>query len=288
MKFGLARLALLPLFDVDPGGSPTPPAAPSQPTPPVSQPATPPASGQPAVPAAQPQAQPPAGFTYKEDRSNWVPSHVVRQNTERLREYERDLLIERQRVAALSGVKPPQAPRNPEHDQIRNQLFEVAPEMKELFELKDKLKELTGLDLGQIKQLQAGQEQVWQQQGAQTLRTLADKVKAVYGNADLPAKQIARIQRAFAEEVREDPNMRARYEAGDPTLIDEFVKDFTGGILDPYRRTTQAAAQPGFEAARRLPRGGGSSAIVGARPATLKPGDPDFHKAAFGRFSRGQ
>ena len=80
--------------------------------------------------------------------------------------------------------------------------------------------------------------------------------------------------------------MRARYEDVDLSIIDEFVRDYTSGSLDPYRRSTQVAAAPGQAAARRLPRGGGSSAIVGARPATLKPTDPGFHEAAFKRFTQ--
>ena len=258
-----------------PAGSPPAPAAP---------PAAPPGGSSsapaPGAPAGAPPAPPP-GFTYKEDRSNWVPSHVVRQNTERARTLEQELAIERSRVAALSGVKPPAPPRNPQYDDIRNQMFEVAPELKDLIELKDKLKELTGLDLNEIRSIRESQSQSWVAHGNQTLRTLADKVKEAYGGADLSPKAVQRIARAFVAEVGEDPELQARYEGGDMTIIDEFLRDYTGGILDPYRRSGAAAAAPGQAAARRLPRGGGSSAVVGGRPPTMKPSDPGYHEAAY-------
>ncbi len=288
MKFGQFRIAL-PFFDPnDPGGAPAP-AAPSSPAAPggnVSAP-TPGASavGTPAAPAVQPQA--PTGFNYKEDRSNWVPSHVVRQATEKHRQIEQQLAYERQRVAALSGVQMPAAPRNPEHDAIRNQLLEVMPELKEYLDMKDKLKGFAdGYDPKVIESIRESQTQSWAAQGNQTLRTLTDKIKAAYGGAELPAKQLKRIASAFVTEVGEDPELRARYESGDTSLVDEFVADFTGGVLTPFQRQAAVVQQNTRGIAARLPRGGGSSAVVGARPATLKPTDPGFHEAAFKRFGQ--
>lgn len=287
MKFGMFALAL-PYYDGDGGPGSGAPAAPAAPPTPGGQPSAP-APGAPGAPPAAPAGQPhdqPAAFTYKEDRSNWVPSHVVRQATERARQIEQELAIERQRVAALTGVKPPAPPRNPEHDAIRSQLFEVAPELKRLADLADKLEKLGDFDPSVVKRLEETQQQTWVAHGTSVLQTLTDKVKAVYGGADLPPKALQRVARAFVSEVQDDPDLRARYEVGDLTIVDDFVKDYTAGNLDPYRRTTQAAAAPARAAAARLPRGGGSSAIVGARPATLKPSDPKFHEAAFARFNQ--
>ena len=289
-RFGTSIRAL-PFFNTDGGagaGAPDP-AAGSNPNPGANPGApAPSATGQPAAqPAAQPNAQP-TGFTYKEDRSNWVPSHVVRQRTEELEKYKRDLEFERQRVAALSGVKAPAAPRNPEHEQIRSQLYEIAPELKELAELKEKLKGFADFDPSEFKTLKAAQEQAWTAQANQVLAQVVDRVKGVYGGAELSPKAVQRIQRSFIAEVSEDPELRARYENGDLSIIDEFVKDLTGSLLDPYRRST-AAANPNNPATRpRLPRGGGGSAVVGPRPSTVKPTDGEsYHKAAFERFQQG-
>jgi hypothetical protein len=208
------------------------------------------------TPLAKPQ------FTYAEDRSAWVPSHRIRQESERAAKLERDLEFERQRVAALSGVKHTPAP-NPEADAIRNQLFQVAPELKELFEFKEMLGELKGLNLKEtIAELRASHNQSWTQRGNQTLTALENGVREAYGVAgkDLSPKALQRIQRAFVSELQEDDAMRERYEAGDASVVTDFVKDFTGVVLDPYRRSTASAPAAGREAARRLPRGGGGQA----------------------------
>jgi hypothetical protein len=187
-------------------------------------------------------------------------------------------------VAALSGVKPPAEPSDPEQEAIRSQFNKLYPGLAKLEAMADKLEKAGNFDFDGI---QNSQQQVWVAHGNQVLATLQEKVKAAYGGADLTPKALQRISRAFVSEVGDDADMRARYEAGDLSIIDEFVKDFTGGLLDPYRRSTAATAPaPGRFAARNLPRGGGSSAIVGARPATLKPSDPGFHEAAFKRFGQ--
>jgi hypothetical protein len=213
-----------------------------------------------------------------------VPSHVVRQATERQREIEGRLRYEQERVAALSGVKPPPQPADAENDAIKAHFEKLYPGFGKLMAMQEKLEKLSSFDFEGV---QKSQEQQWEAHGTQVLATLAERVKAAYGGAELSPKAIQRISHAFASDIQNDPDMRARYDRGDMSLIDEFVKDLTGTILDPYRRST-AAAQPGNVAARRLPRGGGSSAIVGARPAALKPSDPGFHTAAFSRFNQGE
>lgn len=239
-----------------------------------------PVGSTPAAPAAPAAPQ----FTYKEDRSSWVPSHVVRERTERAAKLERELDYERRRVAALSGVQAPAAPADPEQEVIRGQFAKLYPGLAKLEAMADKLEKAAGFDYDAV---QNSSQQVWVAHGNRVLNELTEAVKTVYGGADLTPKAQKRIQQAFVSEIAEDPQMRARYEAGDMSIISEFVKDYTGSNLDPYRRSTQAAAAPSRELARRLPRGGGGSAIP-AKPATLKPSDGDaYHKAAFERFSQG-
>lgn len=278
-----------PSFETE-GGAPAAPSAPAAPAAPSA-----PSGGQPSAPApsapggtlaaapAAPTPAPPTTFAYKEDRSNWIPPHVNRKYVDQAEQYKRDLYVAQQRVAALSGVQPPAAPRNPEHDAIRQQFREVFPEMAALMDKAEQLQKLAGVDLDRIT---SSADAVWTSRGTQTLQTFEEKVKAAYGGADLSPKAIQRITYAFVNEVSSDPELQARYEAGDMRIIDEFIKDYTSGVLDPYRKTTAAAQAPN-PAARRLPRGGGGSAISAPRPATLKPGDPDYHKAAFARFQQG-
>lgn len=259
------------------------------PTDPGGQPAAPPPSGPvgapPApAPAGQPDGQP-AQYTYKEDRSNWVPSYVVRERTEALDKANRELDFERRRVAALTGVQMPTA-ADPQSEELRAQFAKHFPKLAKLESLADKLEKAAEFDYDGV---QSSQQQVWVAHGNQALQTLTDKVRQAYGGADLSPKALQRIQRSFVNEIAEDPQMEARYRAGDLTIIDEFLAEWKSGVLDPYRRTTAAAAQPGRPEARRLPRGGGGSAVVGGAPPTVKPSDGDaFHKAAFARLQQGE
>lgn len=247
-------------------------------TPPPSAPV-----GAPPAPASagQPDGQP-AQYTYKEDRTNWVPSHVVRQRSEELDRVRQEAALWRSRTEALSGVKAPVTP-DPESDGVRAQFAKLFPGLAKLETMADKLERAAAFDYEGV---QSSQQQVWVAHGNQVLQTLSEKVKAAYGGADLSPKALQRIQRSFVNEVAEDPQMQARYSAGDLTILDEFIKDYTAGVLDPYRRSTAAAAQPGNPAARRLPRGGGGSAVIGGQPPpTVKPSDGDaYHKAAYDRF----
>lgn len=300
MKIGFWRLSS-PCFDIEGGG----PGAPAGGGAPAGTPAgTPPAGsgGNPGAPAsgAPSSGSAPAGtlpastqFTYAEDRSNWVPSHVVRQRTERAAQLERDLEHARSQVAALSGVTRPAAPPNPEVQAIRDQLLQVIPELKDILDNREHITGLKDLNLKDtIEQLRNAQQQGHVQRGTQTLNALATEVRNVYGAAgkDLSEKAIQRIQRAFISELQHDEELAGRYESGDPDVVSDFVKDFTGGVLDPYRRSIAANPQtPGQFAARRLPRGGGGTPVAGATPArTVKPSDgEDFHKSAFTRFMQG-
>lgn len=251
-------------------------------------------SGAAVNPAGTPPSSDPAGaatsaaekaYTYKEDRSNWVPSHVVRERTERAQQLERELYLERQRVAALSGVKPPTAPQDPETAAIRKQLEAMYPDLAELKAMREELARLKDIDPDAMKR---AAQQPWVIHGSQVLSLLESKVKAAYGGADLTPKAMSRLQRLFVQEMESDPQLTARYERGDLSIIDEFVQDYTAGMLDPYRRSTTVAQQPRQDAARRLPRGGAGSAIAAgpARP-TVKPTDGDaFHRAAFDAYQK--
>lgn len=249
-------------------------------------------TGDPAAAAAGASSQPPPKkFQYDEDRSNWVPSHRVRQYSQEIERLRREYDVAQRRVAALSGVQPPAAQPSAEQNAIRTQLLAVMPELKDLLDARDDISGLKGLNLKEtISALQQFAANRWQQQGTQTLSTLGAKIKAAYGGADIAPKQLARISRAFIGELEDNPELLARYEAGDPSVVDEFVTDYTQGVLDPYRRSTAAAAarQAAGADARRLPRGGGGSPTVGNRPPAIKPGDGDkFHKAAWDAMQHG-
>lgn len=237
-----------------------------------------------ATTAVQPQAQP-SGFSYKEDRSTWVPPHRIREQTATLRKLESDLAQERQRVAALSGVTPPPTGQAAEAAAIREQLLAVMPELKEMFDRKDKLFKAADFDFDSLR---SNQDRTWEQRGTQALGLLTDQITEAYGGQALSPKAVQHFQGMFISALARDAEMRQRYEFGNPAdVVAEFVKDITEGVIAPIKRSAAAASgtDPRLAAAARLPRGGRGGPITASQPRTVKPADGDaFHKAAFGRM----
>lgn len=289
-RFGVMRLNLTPFFDgpaADGTPSGAPAAAPSgtpgtgaAPAPAGPAAGTPPATGQ---PSAQPATPAPKQFTYPEDRSNWVPSHRLREISTRQQQLERDLYVAQQRVAALSGVQAPAAPVDPETADIRQQFEKVYPELARLAKIADKLEKYGEIDPSELTR---GQEHYYETLGQRTLDSLDEQVQTVIGGELTPFATQA-MHTAFALFVRQDPQNAARYERMDPKLIKDFLQEYQNGILDPYRRTV-STRQPPANPAARLPRGGSGSAIPGRGPAPLKPADTDeYHGAAFRSIQQG-
>lgn len=297
MRFGKWAFSPVLCFDVEGGGAgapsggngqgATPPASTGGGTPSGTPGGSP--SGAPAQPGSgTPSGEPakPSGFTYKEDRSNWVPSHVVRERTEKAKQLERELEYERRRVAALTGVPMPKPPANPEHEQIRQQFFEMFPQFKTLAELDpEKLTKLMGFDFEALQRAnQETSERIWANHGTRAVQTFEAKAKELYGAVE--PKQLKRMINAFAAEVQEDADLTRRYEAGDFSIIDEWLGDWSKQFIEPIRKQASSPT-PGQFAARRLPRAGGGSAVTGPKPPSLKPSDGDkFHEAAYEAFQR--
>lgn len=297
MRFGKWAFSPVLCFDADGGGSGAPSGG-------NGSGATPPASTGGGTPTGQPSGAPSgtpnpgsgtpsgggtgtsSGFTYKEDRSNWVPSHVVRERTEKAKQLERELEYERRRVAALTGVPMPKPPANPEHEQIRQQFFEMFPQFKALAELDpEKLAKVMTFDFEALQRAnQETSERIWANHGTRAVQTFEAKAKELYGAVE--PKQLKRMINAFAAEVQDDPDMTRRYEAGDFSIIDEWLNDWKSQFIEPIRKQASSPT-PGQFAARRLPRAGGGSAVAGPKPPSLKPSDGDkFHEAAFEAFQR--
>lgn len=194
---------------------------------------------------------------------------------------ERDLHLANSRVAALSGVKPPAAPTNPEHEEIRRQFLSIFPEYQELAGMLDDLKGLKER-LGDFdpKTVASAQERQYEVLGNQTLARVHERATKLFGGELNPiAKQS--LEMTFGAWIYNNPDLHGRYEMQDPKLIDEFFKAYQEGILDPFRRTSTTASAPRDNVVRRLPRAGsGAPTVPGQAP--LKPADTDeYHGAAF-------
>lgn len=141
----------------------------------------------------------------------------------RIADYESKLTEERRRVAALSGITPPD-PKQADAELVRSKILELMPELA---------------DLGSINEMRTALEE-------QQVRGFADhskrmisqihgKIASEFGG-DLNARQQQFVNAAYLYENQTNPAFHARHNQGDPTLIDEFVKDMIDNMVEPVRR----------------------------------------------------
>lgn len=202
--------------------------------------ATPSATAAP-VAAATPQATPQAPATGVPEAM--VPSYRIRETREAaLREaqtrYESQLSTERAESArwksqlqALVGVTPP---ANPEVDAVRSQFAKLYPglaKMEEKAAVMEQLLERSG-------DLEAQTQHYWASYGRQTMdRVFTQASEALGGNLSEEGKR--QLHASFTGWVSSSPELSARY-ASDPTIVDDFMKQFTSNFIDPVRRAASA------------------------------------------------
>ena len=129
----------------------------------------------------------------------------------------------RRKVEALSGINPPD-PKQADAELVRSKILELMPELA---------------DLGSINEMRTALEE-------QQVRGFADhskrmisqihgKIASEFGG-DLNARQQQFVNAAYLYENQTNPAFHARHNQGDPTLIDEFVKDMIDNMVEPVRR----------------------------------------------------
>jgi hypothetical protein len=199
-------------------------------------------------------------FTYKEDRSDWVPRHRINELSERNRQYEARLkAIEEGQtsrnaeIARALGVNVPSEEER-EAEELRKTLYKLVPG----------LENLEKLDLSKLEQIEAaaaGASETtvrhWERHAEATFNELEAEVASALGLEELTPSQVKKLRRAYQEEARvaamqrqaaeerglpADPkNFLTRHERGDKTLIKEFAKEWLNDWAEPARR--QSAAQ---------------------------------------------
>ncbi len=238
-----------------------------------------PASGVPGQSAGTPGSAAAAAarkFEYDEDRSDWVPSHRLRETRE---QFEKRLEAEQRKVRALAGAEEPGDPRKA---QLLQSLRDLDPRLAEL--LDGKLSE--GVEAASRRE-----EEDWQRHG---LRMVNQGVTAWAKVMGRDAKALgARGQQFIMNELRQfigadrSGERNRRYEQGDPTLIDDLVADMQGYYVDPVRQASTTTAATAAERNRRLP----STGPVGGIPPTApgeKPKGKAVHEAARQAFNQSQ
>lgn len=211
----------------------------------VSTPATP-AEATPSAPAAPVTATPPtatpAAATPAAPEA-MVPSYRIRETREAaLREaqtrYESQIAAQRAeteryqaQLRALVGVTPP---ANPEVDAVREQFAKLYPG---LAKMEAKAAEMEAL-LERGGDLEAQNNHYWQSYGRQTMDRLFSGTETALGGA-LTEEGKRQLHASFVGFVGSSPELTARY-ASDPTIVDDFVRQFTSNFIDPVRRAASA------------------------------------------------
>jgi hypothetical protein len=262
---------------------------------------------QPVVPnpngGGQQQQQAEKTYSYKEDRTDWVPRHRLNESTsgKTKAEQERDaarteLELERKRVAALSGVTP-QDPKAAEQGAIRDAILQLVPEIGLLKGMtREQLQEI--LDAAQT--ARQSSQATWERHANTMLNDLDGEAAKSLGADKLTPTQQGRIRGAYREEamqalqvrrdaveagerrsmetVASDNDFVARHERGDKTLIKDFVKGFLDDFYEPARK--QVTAQQARRQFRPTPRGERvrTPLTQGAQPVDLN-NEGEFKKA---------
>jgi hypothetical protein len=239
---------------------------------------------------AQPGAA--SGFTYKEDRSDWVPKHrfnEVNGQAQRARQLETELEVEKRRVQALSGVIP--ADPGSEKQRAIDAAFRAQyPHLVPLLDLsKEQIEALTSVP-DQISRVGDSEKREWARLGKSQMTSLYAQVAESIGADSLNSDQQQDLQAGFANWFRarcgaeiqasEDgiSDTLQRYEDGDPELMKEFVKRYTANWVEPARRRV---TQQTLTRTRPTPNSQGRTQVTSVkRPEKFKNLDERIEYAA--------
>lgn len=146
-------------------------------------------------------------------------------------------------IQALTGVVPQNVS---EEEVIRQQLYKVVPDLKELLELRKDLQEMAKSRQDVEQQTQ----HYWKGYNRTQMDKLYKSASETYGQP-LTDGQKRYLTNAFVGWAGSDPELADRYQS-DPSLVDEFWKEFSSSFIEPARRSATAAATG--RAASNLPQ----------------------------------
>ena len=223
----------------------------------------------PAAPAAalshavSPSAGAPQPATPAEDRSNWLPPYRAREmrdaaTREATQKYQGEMSqikteLDRYRsqVQALVGVTPQQ---NTESDAIKTQFFNLFPWAKKLEERFGDVESL----IDRSQDMNAQVDHYWTTYGNQSMDRLFKLATDGLG-APLNDESKQQLHSSFVGFIQSSPERQARY-ASDPSIVDDFWKQFTQSFVDPVRRASSAGIAQRATLGARLPQDSPSGA----------------------------
>lgn len=237
-------------------------------TPATATPVAPPSTG-----AANPTpTQAPATGAAPTVPPGYVPSFRIRETRDQYEARIQALQAERQaeveryqkQIQALTGVNPPDVSQE---EAIRQQLWKVAPDLKELIELKAQLIEMAKSKDDWRQQ----NDHYWQSYNRQQMDKLFKTASDSYGQA-LTDPQKRYLAASFVGWAQSDPELVDRYQS-DPSLIDEFWKEFSSSFIEPARRVATTAATG--RVAQNLPQDTPAGAVRTSASPVEPPKDLD-------------
>lgn len=247
-------------------------------------------------------------FTFKEDRSDWIPKHRLSETSgkltaaeKRAQDAETALEQERNRVRALAGVNP-QDPKTKEAEELRGAMYEMFPHLKAL-------EGLTAEQLQDVFEAAAAAktttQATWERHAEDMLTSLETEIKTKLGSDKLTPTQVRGLRRAYREEAQLCLQARqqavqsgdssydvrgdflSRHERGDRALLKEFAKAFLDDWYEPAVRSV--TARNAQRVGRPVPRGERTRALpAGGQPQGDLTKDADFKKALLAARGGGQ
>lgn len=218
----------------------------------------------------------PSGFTFAEDRKNWLPPHRFNEVNEKAKRYEAEIAERDRKIAALAGIQPTD-PKSEKANQVKEAFLQMFPQFKHLVGLtEDQMQALvkTPESVGRAAEVETRE---WARHGKTQMSALFERVADVVGADELNADQQSELRDSFstwfkgkvqaelkASDGAESATL-SRYEDGDAKLLDEFVKRFSSNWVEPARRK---ATQLQINRTRPVPNSQGRSQVTSV-PASL-------------------
>lgn len=242
-------------------------------------------------------------YSFKEDRSDWVPRHRLNETSGKLTEAEKraikaeaDLEQERKRTRALAGVETP-SEEEAEAEKIKGVLYKMFPQLETLEGLtKEQLQEV----LDAARSAKTASRSTWERHATTMLNDLDSEASEILGVDKLSDSQQTRLRRAYRDEavlamqdrkaayergerntldtIASDNDFVARHERGDKALIKEFVKAFLDDFYEPARRSVTAAQVR--RQTRPVPRGERTRQSLTQGPPQIDYNNDDAFKKA--------
>lgn len=232
-------------------------------------------------------------FSYKEDRSEWIPRQRLNESNAK---YEQRIAAYEERIAKIEqqqeGVKKAFGVNTPSKEEseaaeLREALYKVLPNARLLERLdEEQLAEL--LEAAKSAKHTTGQH--WNRVASEMIGDARLRVAEEIGVEELTPTQIKRLDSAYREEAQasmierkaayqrgerdtldtlpSDRDFLARHERGDKKLIAEFTKAFLDDWFVPAKRSAASALE---RRNRPVPSGGRSRV-----PVTTKMPDVDL------------